>query len=382
MPSSTSSSDTADSGAVELNSVVPEHQWFRLMIASVVLTAACTLGWESYWRSQGYTPSVNDTPDLWADVREQVDANPTGTVLIGSSRILYGFDLGVYEQAFGQRPMQLATVGTSGSEYLHHLADSEFAGTVIVGVSPGLYFAPGGPPVARARENVQYYRDRGPAKRISHTLSMMLERRFAFLEPTDLPLEKLLRANPLPTRAGARLPPLAPPHFYHVNEERQAAMTAKAEKDATFQQVIKERWIPLFTPPPPPKNLSPEVFGQKMERMLQTALDRSKESVDKIRARGGRVVFVRYPSTGTVRELERKFTPRAMRWDRLLKATNAPGIHFEDHSELSGFECPEWSHLTRADATTFTTRLIPHLRRALADDALSPLLNSNGGSSS
>jgi hypothetical protein len=41
----------------------------------------------------------------------------------------------------------------------------------------------------------------------------------------------------------------------------------------------------------------------------------------------------------------------------LLAKTGAPGIHFEDYPELQGFNMPEWSHMTGADADRFTAAL-------------------------
>ena len=92
-----------------------------------------------------------------------------------------------------------------------------------------------------------------------------------------------------------------------------------------------------------------------------------KDDVERIRARGGRVVFVRFPSTGPLRELELEMWPREAYWDRLIRETGAPGIHFEDHSELMEFECPEWSHLTRSDAVSFTRRLAAIYRNTVGD---------------
>jgi hypothetical protein len=40
-------------------------------------------------------------------------------------------------------------------------------------------------------------------------------------------------------------------------------------------------------------------------------------------------------------------------------------LHYQDFSELAGFNCPEWSHLTAGDSVEFTKRLVPHLRTAL-----------------
>jgi len=77
-------------------------------------------------------------------------------------------------------------------------------------------------------------------------------------------------------------------------------------------------------------------------------------------------VFIRFPVTGKVKEIEDRATPRAGPWTRLLQETGAPGIHFVDHPELAGFQCPEWSHLSASDSVEFSHRLAPHLLQALA----------------
>jgi hypothetical protein len=48
-----------------------------------------------------------------------------------------------------------------------------------------------------------------------------------------------------------------------------------------------------------------------------------------------------------------------------MKETGAPSIYFSDHPELI-FDCPEWSHLSSGDSVEFTRRLVPYLKRALA----------------
>jgi hypothetical protein len=78
-------------------------------------------------------------------------------------------------------------------------------------------------------------------------------------------------------------------------------------------------------------------------------------------------VFIRFPSTDKFLDLERDYRPRELYWDRLLKETGAPGIHFEDHAELSGFDCPEWSHLTRSDAVLFTHGLAKIYRETVRE---------------
>jgi len=47
----------------------------------------------------------------------------------------------------------------------------------------------------------------------------------------------------------------------------------------------------------------------------------------------------------------------------LLQRTGAPGIHFQDYPQLQGYEQPEWSHLSAAEATRFTAALVPIIQR-------------------
>ena len=89
------------------------------------------------------------------------------------------------------------------------------------------------------------------------------------------------------------------------------------------------------------------------------------QAVEKLRARGGKIVFVRFPVSGELKALEDRLTPRADLWESLLKRTKVPGIYFEDFPELSSFNCPEWSHLSAGDSVEFSKRLVPHLRTAL-----------------
>ncbi len=91
----------------------------------------------------------------------------------------------------------------------------------------------------------------------------------------------------------------------------------------------------------------------------------TKALVAKLRARGGKIVFVRFPVSGDLKALEDRDTPRTKTWDRLLTESGAAGVYFEDFPELSSFICPEWSHLSAGDSVEFTKRLVPHLRTAL-----------------
>jgi hypothetical protein len=102
-------------------------------------------------------------------------------------------------------------------------------------------------------------------------------------------------------------------------------------------------------------------MGQAIEQRFHDVA----AAVQKLRSRGGKIVFVRLPNSGGLKALEDRQTPRAAVWDRVIKDTAAPGIYYEDSPDLAGFNCPEWSHLSAGDSVEFSKRLIPHLRAAL-----------------
>ena len=102
-------------------------------------------------------------------------------------------------------------------------------------------------------------------------------------------------------------------------------------------------------------------MGQAIEQRFHDVA----AAVQKLRSRGGKIVFVRFPNSSGLKALEDRQTPRAAVWDRVIKDTAAPGIYYEDFPDLAGFDCPEWSHLSAGDSVEFSKRLIPHLRAAL-----------------
>ena len=83
----------------------------------------------------------------------------------------------------------------------------------------------------------------------------------------------------------------------------------------------------------------------------------NREDVQKITSRGGKVIFVRTPSSGVFLQIEQQIFPREHFWNRILSLTGAPGIHFMDYPEQQ-LICPEDSHLSPTDAITYTKSLV------------------------
>lgn len=342
---------------------IPERPWPLLTAAVALVTLAAAVGWEIRCRAWGYAPTLNNTSDLWADRRNAVQ--PDSLVIVGDSRAWYDSDLNELERGLGKRPIQLAIPASCACPVLTDLADDpSFHGTVICSVVPTLFFAPAGPPIENSLAAIERRKHQTVAQKWSSRLAMAAEEHVAFLKQEDLTLEMLLKRLPIPNRQGALVPPPLPPYFQWVDRERRAWMFELAAQPGPLQDRIKYGWLKLFTPRPPPTYVPREAFLKGVGLAIQKRFADAAAAVGKIRARGGKVVFVRFPMSGGLKELEDRTTPRHGPWDHLLQVTGAPGIYFEDYPELV-FQCPEWSHLSGPDSVEFTRRLVPHLKAAL-----------------
>jgi hypothetical protein len=351
---------------LEFERPIPQIPWRGMTVVVVLVVIAAAIAWEFYCRSIGYGPTLNNTEDLWAMARQRVQ--PESVVIIGDSRGWFDLDLDELQKGLGKRPVQLAGPGSCPYPVLTDLVNDEtFHGTIICSFTPRLFMAPpGSPPMERAEKNVRRSRTQTPAQRVSQYLAMPLEEHVAFLKQQDLTLEELLKRLPIPNRPGALIPPPPPPYFQTIDRERRARMIEEcARPGSELQRRIQQGWIPLFTPPPPPTYIPNDVFMARMKKAIEQRFHDVAATAEKLRARGGKIVFVRLPVSGGLKVLEDRTTPRNQIWDRVIKDTAAPGIYFEDYPELASFNCPEWSHLSAGDSVEFSKRLAPHLRTAL-----------------
>ena len=351
---------------LEFERPIPPLPWRGITVVVVIIVLAVVMAWELYARANGYGPTLNDNQDLWTLRRRQV--GPESIVIVGDSRGWFDVDLDELQKGLGRRPIQLAMGGSCAYPVLQDLAsDQTFHGTVICSFVPRLFLAPPGtPPMERGEKAVRRYQSQTLAQRASEYLAFPLEEHVAFLKQEDLGLDALLQQLRIPNRPGALVPPRLPPYFGTVDRERRARMIeACAEPGSALAKKIQQIWIPLFTPPPAPTFIPKDVFFAEMKNAIEQRFRDVAAAVQKIRARGGKIVFVRCPHSGGLKQLEDRETPRAQTWDPLLKMTGAPGIYYSDFADLAGFTCPEWSHLSAGDSVEFSKRLIPHLRAAL-----------------
>lgn len=326
--------------------------YIRAGFLALFLVTAFVIGWEAYWRIQGFELSYNDDEPLWAFQRQRIyEATPAAPVMIGSSRIKFGLDLTSWEEETGALPIQLALVGTSPRPILADLAqDENFKGTVLVGVTEFLFFtAPGSPFEMKAQNSLKFYPDWSMAQQASFRVNQALESQLMFLDEERFALRFLLDRLDIPNRPGVFAIPPFPLPFTINHFNRQTSITEDFVADTALQNQQKQIWMNLFAK-------APQV--PMADSTLNAIFDDVKASVAKIQARGGKVLFVRMPSTGPIREFEKQVFPREKYWDRLLQETGAPGIHFEDYPQLADYPCIEWSHLGPEEAKAFTRDFI------------------------
>lgn len=344
--------------------VVPRAPWDRIFMLTVLIVLAALASWEAYWRAHHFVPNdYEDTPALWQMQRERATGN--ATVLIGSSRMWQDVDLTAWQEVTGSRPIQLAVAGKNPRPVLRDLAnDPAFHGLVLCGVTPYLFFVEPEAPMAQFMERG---RTLTLSQRASNRIGMVLERWLAFID-NETRLSTLWKRTPLPLRAGA-FPVQEIGKGHVMRADRDTRMWARLEQDPAYRARIQGFWL-FFAGGPQPSLEEKPASAVTAHPGLASIVDRVATEVaadvEKIRARGGDVAFIRFPSTGPIYAGESRGYPRWLAWEPFLARVQAAGVHFADHEDLRGFRLPDWSHLAADDAGPFTRRLAPLVLQTVA----------------
>jgi len=330
---------------------------------SLVITALLSLvgltSWEMYWRSTGRLPDIDDDKNLWADQRAKVDQLKNNDVItIGSSRVFYNIQIYEWQKITGKMPLQLATVGSSPLPIFRDIVENTaFTGTLLVGVTPGLFFASideKSRPWTRPKSKIDHFYKRTYAQKLNHILGLPFQKNFVFVSAheeewaDDIDLKSLIKRVSI----GNRLEKPSRPPFYkfdYTDINRNNRMSERTATDTAFAGTIRKVWMFSSGPPKDPQRDSTISFFMKY--------------ASKFIQRGGKIILLQSPASGQVKDRELKRFPRKDFWDVLVAKSGLPAIHYEDYAELKGFECPEWSHLSAGDAEKFTNFLVKILTK-------------------
>jgi hypothetical protein len=319
--------------------------YLRVWLTAIGLAVLLLGGWEGFWRARGFTPAANDDVGWWALSRDAADrVGPEGVVLVGSSRMQLGFDTRAFAAATGIHPVQLAIDGDSGIEVLQDLAnDPRFHGTVICEFMEKYLVTLGADPTGtQADDWLREYHAANLFGRFEWRARGATQTAFAFRLP-DLSAQSIagsLRFKRLPRTPYLRMYPDRFKPADYASSDLEMLRTR-------HQNLVRYEFAHM-----PP--LSPAEFVERGRRVADWAAQ--------IEARGGRVIFVRFPTSGEIRKLEDGRFPKAEFWDRLVAEDHLTAVHFADYPALSGFSGADGTHLDRSDATRFTTALAGVLR--------------------
>jgi len=342
---------------------VPSQPWGKILIAVSVSLLVGTAALEVNARENFglYAGDLDNSEVTWTN--EKLRAAGAPAAIVGDSRILFDPDLDRFEALTGIRPIQLAVHGTSALTLLENMADDpDFKGVLIVGLADTMFFQPFDGYGGYVKKFDEY---RAPYKIVSNEIDHVLQRRLAFLD-SNYRLSVLAHRLDPDFRAGVEGPKDDIWKVQQVGEHRSTHLWDRVEYDLAYRARTRWAWKGFKDKFP----YTPELIAKGQAR--------AKAAVDKIRARGGDVVFIRPPSAPQLRVNEEAQLPKAKGWDVLIRNTHSVGIHIDDLPDAHGLTLPEWSHLSQRCATVFTdiyvrrlTELTPRFK--LRADAPRPL---------
>jgi hypothetical protein len=334
VPLSTSSSSSADR-------IPPAPYVLLWVLASALFVASASLS-EVLWRSKGFRPSVPDTVDFWSLRRCHVYTRRgrRRMVVLGSSRAQLGISPAALRESFPEYgdAIHLAIDGTSPRAVLHDLCeDPEFDGTIICGATASFLLSGHD---GRGDEYVSHYRRAfssagGLEKGMNVWIGGQLQARLAVLS-SSLRLQRLVL-----------LGPPAQDSYVHMDWDRYRP--AHYLQRMTVDRLRKHRGRRVAT-----AQRSQHLPLDEFQSDVSGGLRRDYEV---LRSRGGKLVFIRMPTTDEHWEIDEATAPKAGYWDRITELSGIPTVHFMDYPQLRSYECPDTSHLDATDAHEFTRHL-------------------------
>jgi hypothetical protein len=327
VPSSISSSSRA----------IPDGNWRATWVVAGALAIAAVAWSEQLSRAHGQRPSVTDDPVGWAVARRSADGDPKVVAFVGTSRMELAYSANAFAEAVpGRRGVQLALNGAPADRVLRDLADDdEFRGLAIIDIDEwdiayGDFQALSQPFIDRAHALW-----RAPGAVANHYLARVPQEDLAVLA---------VGGRAIVTTVFGKLK--WPTGRAIVSEADRTSHGNYALVDPRSLEKTKTWRIGKFSEPTP----TPAAWLASA-----AALD---PLVQRIRAHGGEVVFVRMPVSGALAAGFARDYPRATYWDAFAAHSSAHVIHYLDVPGLAALSCPDEMHIDQTDQRAFMQALI------------------------
>ncbi len=314
-------------------------------LLSMFLVILLIAGLEFFLRIKKFPISFTDNESLWSSQRLKIyKPLNRSTIFLGSSRIKFDLDINTWDKLTGEEAIQLGIIGSSPRLILNDLSnDVNFCGKVVIDVTEIILFSMNQNNADMAAVNcLNYYKKWTPSQKINVAIKNRLKSNFVFLNNNLYSSGlKLLKKT-----KGALLLSI-------TKLNRQSYLLYTPDKN------LLDRELKSVLYQTQKENLNLSVSITKLDTILMSI----KKDCDKIKSRGGQVIFIRTPSNGVILTREKIYFPREIYWDKLLMATNCKGIYFEDYTTMATLKCPDYSHLKPVDAVTYTRSLIKILEQ-------------------
>ncbi len=317
-------------------------RWTVLFIFAVfVITVGLA---EAGWRLMGINEtSVSDDMRLWSIQRDIIgDGRNSQNIvaLLGGSRMQLGFSSEVFREMFPDRKLvKLAISGSKPMAALRDLAENtEFNGVAIVAVYTLALTAKS---LYDQQPYVDYYHK-------NWTLDAFLNREIkTFLEMHLVSMNPRVKTKDVVRYLmddGSKLKG----HYLRITADR----SFYADYSKVNPDVLRERKEERV------KRLSKKAEVPVTSEQWLKRTQRMEDYARQIIARGGRVVFVRFPvDYEDWKVTHGRIYPNEEYWDVSAAHSQATFIHFSDYSQLH-FSSPDGSHLDKRDAKIFTRNLL------------------------
>lgn len=315
----------------------PKKPWLRICALAVIISITPLFGLEVFLRRQDLRASVTDNLNLWASHRSRIYGNNNkAVVLIGASRMQTDFSLLSFKSRFPDYQItQLAIPGTGPISTLEDIADDQdFKGIIICSLTAFSFDRD-------SQQNFVNYYHSAPIYELNTEprIQSFLQTHFVFLN----------QALNMKAIAGRLRKGESIPKTYTVMDSDRSVSSDFRQIDI---QTLKNKVL---------KDLRSGYESRISYKKWLNNVNKLEKTVQKISRRGGKVIFVRLPTSGEHWALDQKYFPRSLYWDRLEKLTKTKTIHFQDFDSLAYFKCPDTSHLDYRDTPRFTNALLDEL---------------------
>ena len=342
------------------------------MLATALIVLVLVIGaMEFRLAARGFQPTIIDSQALWIKQRERASAlGAKALVLIGNSRMQLDVDTATLRSQTNLSPVQLAIDNSSFVPILAGLArDPSIRGTVLVAYSDK-YLA--SPVDYDAADQYQIAFDSAPHSRwipdfaaSEAYLAGLLHGNLRSYADGAQPVSSLM-LRILDTRAKPQYLTILPDRSRRADYRMLDMDDIRGSYHTSVTRILDSKM-------PVDPNLSASDAELELQRRIaalmpenggrfEHGLGRIDAMVKAIQGRGGRVIFVVFPTSGLITAADNARYPRARFWNRFVASTTAATEHFEDVPSLGGYTCPDGSHLDMRDTTRFTTALVKAIR--------------------